>query len=219
MISARPGTPYTLAADVYAYGMVLYNIMTLHRPFETIKQLYGVHELVQNGAKPYLPPAVREAFLPLLGLYEACTASVPTKRPTFAQIVKHLLSLQNPAEKPTHPVPRSISAGEIEFSLPVDINAVSDKGWTALHTASADGDMDVRGSLSCSRGCVASNGYRARRKSRNCSLTTIFKSISPTMKEPRLYNISCEYGSTMHKSEWREFLRDSSRRVRARERQ
>jgi hypothetical protein len=64
---------YTLAADVYSVGLLLWAIGTCSFPFEQLERPVDVFRAVKGGARPPLPdePAPADADA---GAYEACCA-------------------------------------------------------------------------------------------------------------------------------------------------
>jgi ankyrin repeat protein len=230
VVSARHNKPYSLAADVFSFGMVLYNMMTLHRPYETIPQVYEVHSAIKKGVLPYFPATLREMYRGIVPLYESCISQIASKRPSFAQLVKQLSDLVNQPAMPS-------SSSDVEASQPtaaavVDINAISDKGWTALHTAANDGDLEVCGSACASHHrdsstsvvsvmserlllivCAKHTHTHMRSEWRSCFRTMLFKSTYRTMKEQQRCTISCVAGVMRCMSDAKVSLRACSKEV------
>ena len=75
---------YTEKVDCFSFGMLIYELLTLHQPFvgyETVKQL------ILEGGRPPLTP--RELIYPtyVLDLMVVCWAQQPRERPSASQIV------------------------------------------------------------------------------------------------------------------------------------
>ena len=75
---------YTEKVDCFSFGMLIYELLTLHQPFvgyETVK------ELILEGGRPPLTP--RELIYPtyMLDLMVVCWAQQPRDRPSASQIV------------------------------------------------------------------------------------------------------------------------------------
>lgn len=74
---------YTPAGDVYAFGFIVYEIVTTEEPFKncTIMQIF---KNVATGKRPQFNGPVPGAYKKLI---ERCWNQDPSKRPTFDQIV------------------------------------------------------------------------------------------------------------------------------------
>jgi serine/threonine protein kinase len=88
------------AGDVFAYGVVLWELLTWKFPWQGLSTWAIVGKVV-SGARLRVPPA---GALPALGderrgldayvaLMEQCWAHRPAERPTFAQVVRALREL------------------------------------------------------------------------------------------------------------------------------
>lgn len=82
-------TKYEKPVDVYAFGMIVYEIMTLNLPFHDIKNDFQAFMAVLDGRRPEFNVPVGEAYRNLI---ERCWDHDPSKRPTFEQIVYELES-------------------------------------------------------------------------------------------------------------------------------
>jgi serine/threonine protein kinase len=78
------GDDYSFPVDVYAYGMMLFVILTNSYPFPELKD-YFFSEKIINGGRPTIPPYVSDYYRELIG---ACWDPSPAHRPTFAQIIE-----------------------------------------------------------------------------------------------------------------------------------
>lgn len=78
---------YNTAADVFSYGMVLWEVSTRVRPYDGHPLRKKVMELLAqvayNGLRPAIPPTVPPS---LAALIKSCWETDPTRRPTLLQI-------------------------------------------------------------------------------------------------------------------------------------
>ena len=82
------GQRATAASDVYAVGVMLYEVITGARPFNADSQL---GYLYQHAELPPPRPVLREGYpAPLAGLALACLAKDPAERPTMAELAEQL---------------------------------------------------------------------------------------------------------------------------------
>lgn len=97
-ITALKGTPsylspeiierqeYTKAGDVYAFGIIVYEIMMAQRAYNDF-DLFKLYKSVINGERP---PIDNFVPLPYQELIKKCWSQDPETRPTFEQIVDEL---------------------------------------------------------------------------------------------------------------------------------
>ena len=77
---------YSYACDVYAYGIILYEIVTGQHPFKDSIP-FQIMKKVAAGERPEFVGSVPEVFKDLI---ERCWNQEPEKRPTFEEIVDQL---------------------------------------------------------------------------------------------------------------------------------
>ncbi|OWF44019.1 serine/threonine-protein kinase/receptor [Mizuhopecten yessoensis] len=74
----------TTSSDVFSFGMVMLELLTLEDPFDEVESEEQVSEMIQEGAEPDLPQDME--ILPQYKiLMQQCWHSNPEHRPTFKQ--------------------------------------------------------------------------------------------------------------------------------------
>ena len=75
---------YSKASDVYAFGMIAYEIMTCQKPFKEFQSYVQiVYNVVRKLYRPKIDKSIPESYQKLI---EACWNEDPQKRPTFSII-------------------------------------------------------------------------------------------------------------------------------------
>lgn len=90
---------YTTAADVYSFGMVLWEMKTAKEPYPEVTGFMELKKLVCDKKKrPDIPPDTPKW---LKDLIKACWTHNPKKRPSFDEIYKGLSELKSSLKKKT----------------------------------------------------------------------------------------------------------------------
>merc|ERR1712046_459734 len=75
--------------DVYAFGMVLYEMTSRRCPYENLPN-EKVVQLIENGGRPNIPEGVLEPFKALI---QDCWHASPAKRPAIVEVQRRLGSM------------------------------------------------------------------------------------------------------------------------------
>lgn len=79
---------YTLKADVFSFGIILWEILMQRLPERDM-------EIIVAGIPPEVPDELRSQYPEYILLFESCCRKNPTKRPSFDQIVIELNKIKN----------------------------------------------------------------------------------------------------------------------------
>ncbi|KZT24652.1 kinase-like protein, partial [Neolentinus lepideus HHB14362 ss-1] len=82
----NPNGPYTRASDVYAFAMLIVEMITLERPFSHQKSDTGVVLKVVQGDRPRKPDNLDEVQSQLWLLAQHCWVQNPAQRPDMAEV-------------------------------------------------------------------------------------------------------------------------------------
>ncbi|KAK8889950.1 hypothetical protein M9Y10_034706 [Tritrichomonas musculus] len=94
------GNNYSFSADVFSYGMMLWELYSGDFPFSWVPRARVTDEIIDDTPLPYKMPIAKE----LKKLIEDCKCIDPEKRPSFSDIIERMLDEQiayngtNPAE-------------------------------------------------------------------------------------------------------------------------
>ncbi|KXS21569.1 kinase-like protein [Gonapodya prolifera JEL478] len=93
-------TPNTEKSDVFAFGMILYELVSRRLPFHEYND-DQVEQAYRRGLRPVIPEKVPAGFKSII---EHCWHQDPSKRPTFVQMIEEGWFESNPTPAATTPV-------------------------------------------------------------------------------------------------------------------
>lgn len=82
------GSQYSEKADVYAFGIIIWEVLTRLEPYDEMEPMSIVVAVVNDGLRPTIP--AEYAKDPLVPLMKDCWAQDPGERPTFQAIIERL---------------------------------------------------------------------------------------------------------------------------------
>ena len=82
---------YGPACDVYAFGIIVFEIMTNSEPYKNC-DIFKIRTKVLNGERPEIDSSVPDCYRDLI---ESCWSQNPKDRPSFEEIVKNLRMEEN----------------------------------------------------------------------------------------------------------------------------
>lgn len=82
---------YNTKVDVWAFGMVLFELITLDIPYrlEGLNR-FAIPAYIAEGNRPQLPPQTPPTFAPIVKLFNRCSEAAPSARPTAKELVASL---------------------------------------------------------------------------------------------------------------------------------
>uniref|UniRef100_A0A0D9WYQ8 Protein kinase domain-containing protein n=1 Tax=Leersia perrieri TaxID=77586 RepID=A0A0D9WYQ8_9ORYZ len=91
--------PYDQRADVFSFGIVIWELLTGKLPYEDMTPLQAAVAVVQKDLRPTIPADTHPM---LAGLLQKCWQKDPALRPTFAEILDILNSIKEAVRSSGH---------------------------------------------------------------------------------------------------------------------
>lgn len=79
-------SPYTVAVDVWSFGMVLYELMTRQYPYHEIKG-FGAEKRIMEGKKPEMSGEQMFFYRKIMPIWQECLTFDPDERPSASKIL------------------------------------------------------------------------------------------------------------------------------------
>jgi len=97
LVKQRGKRSYSKAADVYSFGMVMFEMLSGKEPWADIHDIFELKKFVCDKHKR--PKVPKTAPQPLKALIKQCWLKDPNKRPSFDQILQTLRKIQTNINK------------------------------------------------------------------------------------------------------------------------
>lgn len=113
---------YSLSADVYSFGITLFEIMTRKIPYQTAAEvancsIFALRRRICDGSRPQVPPDIVNFPRAFMALMAQCWDAQPDQRPFFTEICDRLQQLLAEFSSPNGPGISAEVAPKV-FSLP-----------------------------------------------------------------------------------------------------
>ncbi|XP_010531520.2 PREDICTED: serine/threonine-protein kinase STY46-like [Tarenaya hassleriana] len=106
--------PYDHKADVFSFGIVLWELLTSKLPYEFLTPLQAAVGVVQKGLRPTIPKSTQPKIAELL---ERCWQQDPQLRPDFSEVIDILLHISKDVGEESEEKRRSSGGGGIFSAL------------------------------------------------------------------------------------------------------
>jgi len=93
VINAQTAGSYSFQADVWSFGMVLFELLTLKPPYSDVPS-FDVPGKIISGIRPTLLRDLTPEYEPLMVLFQKCTEMQPQERPDISLVKEELHTIQ-----------------------------------------------------------------------------------------------------------------------------
>lgn len=90
------GSPYSEKADIYSFGIMLWEFMTRKLPYDDLNPNLVMLKVATEGFRPVIPEVCNPTMKFLM---EKCWSSNPKTRPTIEQVITTLTLLRSQISK------------------------------------------------------------------------------------------------------------------------
>jgi len=151
VLGSKNSTPYGFKADIYSFGMVLYEMITLKLPFEHLDTMDIIDAVLED--KPVesmeIDDNIRDKYWSLIDLHKKCTARYAQDRPSWKTILSMLTSVakgESSNRRPTLTSQKSRMSLTAQLSL-YDIRRDADNSFESIEEIEQNSQTVKNGSV------------------------------------------------------------------------
>lgn len=93
-INEKINTECDKKTDIFSFGMILYEIITLHEPFYNMKFGHQKQECIINNQSPELHDHITARYPKLTALHQRCISFSASKRPNISEVCEIIESIK-----------------------------------------------------------------------------------------------------------------------------